>query len=325
MPRNADSRSSSTTWRRLNPPEAESHRPTVARSCAVESRLSAAGTFGMDSVETRSVPQIGWIAVPRYGSAVVGQITVRLGASDGTLERRAQFDQATAELRVAELAANAGVAAAKAAGTAAAEFRAALDAARAHEAAATGERRRAEEAERLAARRLEAGVREAAWHAAQLERLTGEVERARAAVPSVVTPAPPSTNLGERDALATWQARVVTLRGVERPPKRRSAWTSSASRQPITRRLRSLIGIEHSRQSVMLSPGVWRRRGSGRRKRVVPSPRSWPPTPRIGPVLGRRNEPPRPHGTDCAGQRMARARPSTVTWRLVSVLGRLGR
>src|SRR3990172_7011436 len=249
MPRNADSRSSSTTWRRLNPPEAESHRPTVARSCAVESRLSAAGTFGMDSVETRSVPQIGWIAVPRYGSAVVGQITVRLGASDGALERRAQLDRATAELRVAELAANAGVAAAKAAGTAAAEFRAALDAARAHEAAATGERRRAEEAERLAARRLEAIVREAAWHAAQLERLTGEVARARAAVPSVVTPAPPPTNLGERDALATWQARATELRVRRDRVGAQSAELDGARRDAERRRAaaEAAIGLDEQR------------------------------------------------------------------------------
>jgi len=201
------------------------------------------------ALELQAHLPIGWIAVPRDGCAVVGQITVRLGASDGALERRAQLDQATAELRVAELAANAGVAAAKAAGTAAAEFRAALDAARAHEAAATGERRRAEEAERLAARRLEASVREAAWHAAQLERLTGEVERARAAVPSVVTPAPPSTNLGERDALATWQARATELRVRRDRVAAQSAELDGARRDAERRRAaaEAAIGLDEQR------------------------------------------------------------------------------
>ncbi len=154
----------------------------------------------------------GWIAVPRDGSAVVGEITVRLGPTDGTLERRAQHDRATEELRAAELAANAGVAAAAAAGAAAAASRAALDAARAAESAATGERRRAEEAERLAARRLEALVRESAWHAAQLERLNAEAERAGGAIPAPFAPAPPSADRGEREALATWQARATELR-----------------------------------------------------------------------------------------------------------------
>ena len=156
----------------------------------------------------------GWIAVPLDGSAVVGEVTVRLGGSDRTLERRAALELATSELRAAETAAGLAAADRLAAVDAATRTRGELDAARAREDAATGERRRAEESERLAARRLEAVVREAAWHAAQLERLTADVGRARAAIPAAPTSdaAEPSGAPDASSALRTWEARAGELR-----------------------------------------------------------------------------------------------------------------
>ncbi|MES2208813.1 MAG: AAA family ATPase [Chloroflexota bacterium] len=154
----------------------------------------------------------GWVAVPRDGSAVVGEVTVRLGAADGTLERRAHHERALEELRSAEQLAEASKAAATAAVANQTAARAALDEARAAESASAGERRRAEETERLAARRLESLVREAAWQTAQLQRLEAEAERARAAMPESQPLATPSNDGPTREAIATWGSRVTELR-----------------------------------------------------------------------------------------------------------------
>ncbi|MBI2762822.1 MAG: hypothetical protein HYX54_03575 [Chloroflexi bacterium] len=155
----------------------------------------------------------GWVVVPRDGSAVVGEVTVRLGAADGTLERRAHHERATEELRLAEQAAAARAAAAATAAATLAGKRAALDEARVTEAAASSERRRAEEAERLVARRQEALVREAAWQLAQVQRHEAEVQRARASIPEPVTVPSPSADGATREAIITWRARVDELRG----------------------------------------------------------------------------------------------------------------
>ena len=64
---------------------------------------------------------------------------------------------------------------------------AAADDARATESRSSGMRRSAEEAERLAARQLEAIVRESAWHEAQTERLVAELERARSVATAQAT------------------------------------------------------------------------------------------------------------------------------------------
>ncbi|HEX3428657.1 MAG TPA: hypothetical protein VHS36_07610, partial [Candidatus Limnocylindrales bacterium] len=101
----------------------------------------------------------------------------------------------------------------------------------ADEARAVAERRRAEEAERATARELEAVIREAGWHAAQIERLTGDVERAREAVTALegVTIWGSADGDGsdgitrhaadgravatdEAAAIATWEARAADLR-----------------------------------------------------------------------------------------------------------------
>jgi chromosome segregation protein len=154
----------------------------------------------------------GWVVIPRDGSAVVGEVVVRLGASEGTLERRAELERAEADLRGARQAAAGATSRADAARAAAAAARADLEAARAAEARASGERRAAEDAERVAARRLEAVLREAAWHAAQAERLVAEVERARSLLPAPVETSATPLERGDREALVTWQSRAAELR-----------------------------------------------------------------------------------------------------------------
>jgi chromosome segregation protein len=158
----------------------------------------------------------GWVAVVRDGSAVVGELTVRLGRVDAPLERRAEADRLRAE--VERLAGeDADAAAAVVAATAeAAEARKFFDAARAEESRAAGARRVAEEEDRAAARALEAAVREAGWLDAQTERLVVELERLRDTVaaleakPSVTARDGGSTDDG--DALAAWEARATELR-----------------------------------------------------------------------------------------------------------------
>ncbi|HSO29045.1 MAG TPA: chromosome segregation protein SMC [Candidatus Sulfomarinibacteraceae bacterium] len=155
----------------------------------------------------------GWIVVPRDGGAVLGEVIVRLGRGDGLIEAGVELERVRSAVRAAEsVSRTTSDAAADAAGAAAAA-RMELEAARAAEAAATGRRRAAEESERLAARGLEALVREASWHAAQAARLAADVERARAAIPALpATPATGAATAPDADALSTWEARAVELR-----------------------------------------------------------------------------------------------------------------
>ena len=159
----------------------------------------------------------GWVLVPRDGSAVVSSVAVSLGAPDALLERRAQQTRLGAELaRLVEDRARVGSDLERAT-VAADEARAALEAARAAEAAAAADRRRAEEAERLAARDMEAVAREAAWHAAQTERLDAEAAAARDALGARTERAAGAgqqANDGDPadDALGTWERRVEELR-----------------------------------------------------------------------------------------------------------------
>src|SRR5262252_5200866 len=73
------------------------------------------------------------------------------------------------------------------------------DAARTDEHRAAGERRTAEEAERVAARELEAAVREAAWHEAQAARLADELDRARSALHALADEGPGAAEPTESD------------------------------------------------------------------------------------------------------------------------------
>ncbi len=163
----------------------------------------------------------GWAAVPRDGSAVVTSLAVSLGAPEAALDQQAEaatLRTEAARLREQRAEADARVVQATTAATA---MREQLERSRAHEIATTAERRRSEEAERIAARALEAAVREAGWHEAQAARLGGDLERARIAHeadrPTDAAETAHATELPGGDpahdeAVAAWQARVVRLR-----------------------------------------------------------------------------------------------------------------
>ena len=163
----------------------------------------------------------GWALVVRDGSAVVGEMTIRLGRSDAPLERKADADRLRGEVERSEREVGTANEAATRAAAAAAGAREALATARADESRAGGERRAAEEAERAAARSLEAVLREAGWHEAQAARLNAEVGRLRQTVAEheSATGGSESSPAGSPDrahddgaAIVAWEARVAELR-----------------------------------------------------------------------------------------------------------------
>ncbi len=164
----------------------------------------------------------GWIAVPRDGGAVVGDRTVTLGRADATLQRRAEVERLTADVERLDREAREARASAGAPSAEATEARRPVVRAPTAEAGAAADRRRAEEGERVAARRLEAFVREAGWHEAQAERLAADVARAREALGGLEAAAAARADTamkadadgdpGDGTAIATWEARVEELR-----------------------------------------------------------------------------------------------------------------
>ena len=165
----------------------------------------------------------GWSIVIRDGSAVVDEVAIRLGRGDAPLERRAEAERLRAEVVRLQAEVDAATRDVDVADGETSEARAAVVEAAAAESRAGAELRRAEEAERAAARELEAIVREAGWHAAQVERLTADVERSREAVSAHETvglwdggsaPERPTTTdtTESADAVAAWEERAAELR-----------------------------------------------------------------------------------------------------------------
>ena len=184
----------------------------------VKSLLAAVGWVPTldDALAVQPELPAGWRVVVRDGSAVVDARTVRLGRGDGLLERRAEADRLTRDLERLATETNAATEAAELAGRAAAHARSSLDQARDAERAAEAERQAAETRERSVGRDLEAAVREAAWQAAQVERLATDAERARSAVADQDGrdgAADEAAGAGvDRSAIATWEARAAELR-----------------------------------------------------------------------------------------------------------------
>jgi chromosome segregation protein len=156
----------------------------------------------------------GWLAVTIDGTALIDPVTVALGAGDDALERQAELARLEAALaesraRIAERESEAAEAGRRAT-TARAALAAAVDEAR----RVAEAHRAAEDRARVADRSLEATVREAAWHAAQAERLAGEAERARAALASfgAAEDAAAADSRPGRTALDAWEERAAGLR-----------------------------------------------------------------------------------------------------------------
>ncbi|HEX5148502.1 MAG TPA: chromosome segregation protein SMC [Candidatus Limnocylindrales bacterium] len=185
----------------------------------------------------------GWVVVPRDGAAVVTDLAISLGAPESVLERRAEVARLEAAVSKLDLDLSAlrnAAASAAVEATGAAEE---VEAARTEERRAGATRHAAEEAERLAARQRETVAREAAWHEAQVERLTADLERARAALatyavqkyqPDASTGRAPAETLAATAAdgpgLAAWEARATELRG------RRDRLASDLAAQDAMRR-----------------------------------------------------------------------------------------
>jgi chromosome segregation protein len=193
----------------------------------------------------------GWIAVPRDGTAIVTSLAVSLGAPEAALDQQADAATLRAEVaRVAELRADADAAAADTTAKAG-EARQQLDRGRADEVAATTARRRAEDAERIAARALEAAVREAGWHETQAGRLDADLAGARAAREAQVAAEPrEQTTRGTAgaagapdEAVAAWEARVVQLRGERDRLAAEQAVRDAARREADARRARAEAAI----------------------------------------------------------------------------------
>ena len=189
----------------------------------------------------------GWIVVPQDGSAIVGEVVLTLGTADSVLERRADAARLTAEAGRLETELGKARAAAREAADRAAETRAQLESARAEESSAAAERRAADEAERLVARDLEAVVREAAWHDAQIERTRADVERATAAHDLLANPEPSGTADGPAgaaaDAIATWESRAQELRARRDRLAADAAERDGARREAEARRARAEASV----------------------------------------------------------------------------------
>jgi chromosome segregation protein len=164
----------------------------------------------------------GWMVVPRDGTAIVTELAVSLGATESVLERRADAVRLSGLSETAATALEHLREAATASATEATAAAAVVEATRADETRAGAARRAAEEAERLAARQLETIAREAAWHEAQVDRLTGDVDRARSAAAALNADGEAArATRDDQDgtaaptddaAMATWEARATDLR-----------------------------------------------------------------------------------------------------------------
>ena len=183
----------------------------------------------------------GWIIVTRDGGAIVTEVGVTFGAGESVLERRAEAARLRQEVDrlEAQVATLRGSAVVLAADAQTADQ--AVETARADESRTSGARRAAEEAERLVARQLETVVREASWHAAQVERLESEFERARHAVSAADASTDadadqaraevgPPGDAADGAALAAWESRAVELRA------RRDRLAEEAGARDATRR-----------------------------------------------------------------------------------------
>ena len=163
----------------------------------------------------------GWVAVVRDGSAVAGPLTIALGRPDGVLERKAEADTLASDVAAADAEARDRRATTVAASAAVVGARTTLDSAGAAQSQTSAAVRRLEEEERTIGRAVEAAAREAAWHAAQVDRLAAEAARAVAAEQALTAPERdrnrPTDDGDERgdidrSAAATWESRVAELR-----------------------------------------------------------------------------------------------------------------
>jgi chromosome segregation protein len=165
----------------------------------------------------------GWLAVARDGSVTVGEVATWLQPDGRGLHLRGDAERLAGELASAEAATRDAEAERETAEAAVSAARALL--ARAREAESNGlvVRRRAEEAERGSIAAAESASRDAAWAAAQADRLDAEAVRLRSALPheaaadaADIANAEPPTRAGDRAAAKAAEARERRLVELQR-------------------------------------------------------------------------------------------------------------
>ena len=157
----------------------------------------------------------GWLLVPRDGRAVVGDVVVRLGAVERQVDPRAEVESLRQEVANAEKAVETAERMSADATLEVGARRSALELARTAEAEAIGAQRRAEERERAAVAAADAATRDAAWLAAQVDRLRAEVERLRGSTTPSVEPVlatRQAASAPEPSRSSGWEARSAALR-----------------------------------------------------------------------------------------------------------------
>ena len=166
----------------------------------------------------------GWLAVARDGSVAVGEVATWLRPDGRGLHLRGDAERLAAELVAAQATAEDADAEGESAEALVAAARATLARAREAESNALVVRRRAEETERGAVAVAESAGRDAAWAAAQADRLEAEAARLRSALPPEPTAdAGPSagsdkatTGAGEGDAAKAAETRARRLAELQR-------------------------------------------------------------------------------------------------------------
>jgi chromosome segregation protein len=189
----------------------------------------------------------GWVAVPRDGGAIVGDVVVELGPDAGLVALRVEAESLGLDVSRADDAAN--DAEAERAGRGADERAARERVAAAREALvrAADRRREAEVAETAASRRAETAAREAAWQTAQADRLRAAATRAAeelaalepAAEPAATSAAEPTAEPGTSVGGSTASSRLLADRVAELRARRErlaTAWrTADAARRDADR------------------------------------------------------------------------------------------
>ncbi|HSM15113.1 MAG TPA: AAA family ATPase, partial [Thermoanaerobaculia bacterium] len=189
-------------------------------------------------LELQAAMPPGWIMVAADGSLVVRALTASIRPDGGSIRRRSELERqvaVAAEAKSAAAAADQALSAATVAADAAGQD---LAAAQAAETAATAARRRLEEEERTAAAAATSAAREAAWLAAQAERLEQQAERLRAdaadrasAIPVVTASSDDAAGADARGALE----RQVRELGARRDRLAAEAAAATAARAEVER------------------------------------------------------------------------------------------
>jgi chromosome segregation protein len=200
----------------------------------------------------------GWLLVAKDGRAVVGGAAVTLGTSTTILDRRAEAERLSTELRVLEATA-ADLERMRTEATTAVDEASAVqrDAAAARQSASDA-RRAAEALEAASGRRAESAAREAAWLEAQADRLAAALARAVETLAQLEAPAAVDTR-----ATAAGEAQTEVQAEAQAPAAVPAASAGSEGSAPHVAALeRRVLDIRATRDRL---EAAWRDADAGHR------------------------------------------------------------